>query len=725
MTDLTPERWTTIQEIFHQVADLSVPEQAIALDRLCGSDLDLRRAVHDLLTSESLEDAVIERDLEAIAVQLMGPTEEPARPLTFGPYRAIQSIGEGGMGIVFLAARDDLGQRVAVKVLRNWWLSPAGREQFAKEQRTLARLNHRFIAAIHDADTLADGTPWFAMEYVDGEPLTDYCAQRSLGLVERIELFHDVCEAVQHAHQHLIVHRDLKPSNILVTADGQVKLLDFGIAKQLDDLEGAGVNRTATAARLLTPNYAAPEQLTGGVVGIHTDVYALGVILYELLTGQRPLNLSGLTVVEAQLTLLQEQPARPSLVARAHAPRIRASGLLWGDVDVLCLTALHKDPAQRYRTVDAMMHDIDRLLTGRPLEARPDSLAYRTRKLVRRHWRAALALSAMTAIVAVLVGVYTVRLRAARNVAVAEAARTNRVRLFMERLFEGGESDEAPAHDLRVLTLVDRGAREARVLQSDPAIQAELYQTLGTIYQNLGQFQQADDLLNASLDKRRSGQGPDSPEVADSLIALGLLRTDQAQLEEAERLLRSALDLATRRLPADHPTITRAKLALGKALKDRGDYAQAIDWLDQAVASYSKSPTTASELGITLTILANTHYYAGHLDLSEALNQRVLALDRATYGDAHPGVGDDLINLGAIQDTRGRPADAAQMYRQALNIFEHWYGPNHPETGSAMAMLGQVLMRLESHDEALDLFQRALAIARTSTAPTILGSPWH
>ena len=237
------------------------------------------------------------------------------RPRNSVPTASSELLGEGGMGVVYLAEREDLGNLVAIKILRDAWLSPARRERFLSEQRTLAQLNHPSIARLYDADTLADGTPWFVMEYVDGLPLTEYCRQRQSSIDERLQLFRSVCEAVQYAHQHAVIHRDLKPSNILVKRDGTVRLLDFGIAKQLESLDAAG-GPDANGLRLMTPAYAAPEQIRDGPVGVYTDVYSLGVILYELLAGRLPFDLSNRTPAEAETMIVEQEPEKPSAVAR-------------------------------------------------------------------------------------------------------------------------------------------------------------------------------------------------------------------------------------------------------------------------------------------------------------------------------------------------------------------------------------------------------------------------
>ena len=619
------------------------------------------------------------------------------------------------MGVVYRAERTDLGTVAAIKVLRDAWLSPERRERFASEQRLLAHLNHPSIARLYDADTLADGTPWFVMEYVEGVPLTTYCRTRESSIPERLRLFREVCAAVQHAHGELIVHRDLKPSNILVTPDGRIKLLDFGISKQIEDAD-AGVDPTRTGAQLMTPAYAAPEQVRRGRIGLYTDVYALGVILYELLTGRTPFDLSNTTPGEAERIIAEEQPERPSAAfggrrsnpssLRTRIPRRTERA----DLDVLCLTAMHKDPARRYPTVDALLRDLDHYLKGEPLEARAEGIPYRVGKFVRRHWRPLAAAAASVLVVLTLAAFYTMRLTAARNAALAEAARTQRIQNFMLHLFQGGDEAVGPADDLRVVTMVDRGVQEARTLTSDPLIQAELYETLGTIYHSLGNLEQADALLRASLERRRTLHGSSHAAVAESLVALGLLRHTQAQYEASERLIREGLAMTERTLPPGHPSIPRAMGALAQVLESQGSYDQAIAIVQEAAQIQTASGARPAELATSLTALANTHFYAGHYAESEALNVRALEMRRRVHGDRHPLVADNLINLGAIKYDLGHYEEAEQRYRQGLEITEAWYGRNHPETAAALTMVGRALVSQKRADEASGMLKEALAI---------------
>jgi serine/threonine-protein kinase len=289
-------RWERIQALFHDAVDLPADAREPFLQSACGDDLDLLAEVRASIEEDQRGASLLDRGVEYTATRVLQNESHTLQQI--GPYRILRVLGEGGMGVVFLAERTDLGSQAAIKILRDAWLSPARRQRFATEQRTLAGLNHPSIARLYDAGALSDGTPWIVMEYVPGVPLAEYVRARALALIERLRLFRAVCDAVQYAHRHLVIHRDLKPSNILVTTDGHVKLVDFGISKQIGDA-ATGIDLTRTGARLMTPAYAAPEQIRGGQIGLYTDVYSLGVILYELVTGRLPFDFSTRTPSEA------------------------------------------------------------------------------------------------------------------------------------------------------------------------------------------------------------------------------------------------------------------------------------------------------------------------------------------------------------------------------------------------------------------------------------------
>ena len=696
-----PARWRRIQDLFHAAADLPAAEQHTFLESRSEGDSALVEEVEALLVEDRTPGSFLDHSLPEVANHLLGG-DTPER---MGPYRVVRLLGEGGMGVVYLVEREDVGGRAALKLLRDAWVSPSRRARFLVEQRTLAQLEHPAIAQLHDAGTLPDGTPWFAMEYVEGIPLTEYCRARSCTLRERLRLFRAVCEAVQHAHRHAVIHRDLKPSNILVKDDGAVKLLDFGIAKQLDPT-GPGTDPTRTGLRLMTPAYAAPEQVVGGRLGVQTDVYALGVLLFELLAGRLPFDLTGLQPHEAARRVLEQEPPRPSQVPGRP---IHASRSAWADLDVLCLTAMQRDPVRRYPSVEALIRDLDHHLAGEPLDARPDSLAYRAGKLLRRNARSVLVASAVGVAVLGVTAYSAVRLARARDAVAAQAARTQRIQQFMLQLFEGGTGEVGPSSDVKVVDLVDRGVREAQSLEAEPAVEAELLQTLGGIAQNLGRLDQAETLLTRALELRRTAFGPDHPDVGRSLVASGQLASARGRYDDAERQIREGLAVLHRHLPGKDPEVARAISALGRVLENAGRYPEAIRELEEAVRLQTGLPGLEGELSASLTELANCHFYTGQYTRADALNQQVLAVDRRLYGPRHPHVADDLINLGAVQLETGHYAEAERWDREALDIMTAWYGPDHPETASAQTILARSLLRLERREEARDLLTRALA----------------
>ncbi len=707
-------RWERIQSLFHDAADLPESERAAFLEAACGGDGALLADVLAMLAEDAQSESFLDNNVAHLAANVLDDSQQiPANAKEFGPYVIRSILGEGGMGVVYLAERKDLGNLVAIKVLRDAWLSPARRERFASEQKTLAQLTHSGIARLYDANALADGTPWFVMEYVEGLPLTEYCEKFKCSIERRLQLFRQVCEAVRYAHQHAIIHRDLKPSNILVRKDGGVRLLDFGIAKQLEGLD-APVDQTRTAVRLLTPAYAAPEQIRGDQVGAHTDVYSLGIILYELLTGKLPFDLSNLTPGEAATVIVSYEPGKPSSGARRMAKvpgdALSLSGSAWADLDVLCLTAMRKDPERRYHSVEAMLRDIDHYLKDEPLEARPDSISYRMGKFVGRNRRAVITAAFVLALMIGLVVFFTARLAKARDAALAEAARTERIQQFMTNLFQGGDESVGPSDEMRVITLVDRGVQEAQNLNTDPKIQSELLYNLGGIYEQLGKLDKADQLQSSALEKRKALFGPDSAEVAESLVALGEVRADQAHYDEAEKLIRQGLEMSRRHLPANHPAVGKALYALGALKVDRGDYDEAIQVLNQAVNIESAPGGVPADLAMSLTSLANSHFYLGHYDISKSLNQRALEMDRQLYGDRHPNVAEDYINLAAIEYERANYKGAEQLDRQALDIMQSFYTKNHPETASAMTLTARALVAEGKLSEAADMLKDALGV---------------
>lgn len=711
-------RWEQIQELFHRAAAIPLPERLAFLKAAAPADDRLIAEVLSMLEEDD-RTTLLDESVAVLADRVLSEDASEVVPREFGPYRVLGVLGEGGMGLVYLAERKDLGSKVAIKVLRDSWLSPARRERFASEQRLLAQLTHPSIARLYDADTLPNGTPWFAMEYVEGIPLTDYCRKHHCSIDQRLRLFRSVCEAVQYAHAHAVIHRDVKPSNIFVKDDGTLRLLDFGIAKQIESLD-AQLNQTMTGLRLLTPAYAAPEQIRGEQLGVHTDVYSLGVVLFELLAGELPFDFSNLTPSEAASVIVGLEPGRPSLRQKGKHGAAESSSIgksAWADLDVLCLTAMHKDPARRFGSVEALMRDVDHYLNGEPLDARPDGLRYRAGKFIRRHVRPVAAAAIAFSIIVGLTVVFTLRLAKARNDALAEAARTQRIQRFMIDIFQGGDAIAGPAADVKVVDMLDRGARAAQALESDPKVRADLLFNFAQIHEKQGQLEKAESLFLSALDQRKALYGADSSEVAETLTALGLLRSDQSRLEEAEPLVRDALAMAKRHLPMHDPVVTSAEVAVARVLGQRGAYPEAIGILEQAIQSQSAMDVPTADLATMLSALADVHYNAGHYEQCVALYRQLLEMHTRLYGARHPSVAEDLGSLGAAMNDLGYYSEAEKFSRQAIDVHRSYYGSDNPKVAGNLTTLGRALTYEKKYEEAEEALQQALIIQERAYGP--------
>jgi serine/threonine-protein kinase len=715
------QRWERVQALFHSAVECPTPDVRAFLLSQAGGDEELVDEVLALLDEDRRGESLLDRGVGAAAQDVMaGAARFPVE--RFGPYRVQDILGEGGMGVVYLGQRDDLGSVAAIKILRDASLSPARRERFLNEQRTLAQLNHPAIAQLYDADTLPDGTPWFAMELVEGVPLTAYCRARGTSVPGQLELLRAVCEAVQHAHRHAVIHRDLKPSNILVKADGTVKLLDFGIAKHLEDLESP-VDQTRTGLRLMTPAYAAPEQIRGGRVGIHTDVYALGVILYELLTGRLPFDLANRTPAEAVAIIAEREPEKPSAVARrdeATGPAARpVSRAAWTDLDVLCLTAMHKDPQRRYRTVEALIRDIDHFLNGEPLEARADTVGYRLGKFVRRHRAAVVAGTLSFALLLGMAIFYTVRLAQERTVAQAEAAKAQQVSEYLIGLFEASDPYTTDSSNVDAQVLLERGVERAETLADQPDVQSQMFDVLGRVYTTLSAYERGAPLLRRAIQLRR--ELPDHElETAESLANLGVLYRFAGQYDSAEVFLREALDLRERHVPANDASIATTLDALGVVLSNQGRYEEGETTYRRSLeirrAIYADEPNvllshSLNNLGVNL---ANQGDYAG----AERYLRESIEQGSEILGADHVSLTSDLANLGVVLEIQGNYAAADTALTEALRITRLRLGDSHSETAFRLAQLGGVLQRMGQSDRAEQYLRQALEIEGRVLSPT-------
>ncbi|HUD72294.1 MAG TPA: serine/threonine-protein kinase [Dongiaceae bacterium] len=715
---LPAERWRRIASLLDEILELPEERRAAHLDEACASDPELKRQVLAYLAAGEGAGSFLEGSpvtgLDAASSFPGSPPPPEEQELdAVGPYRLLRRIGTGGMGVVYLATRADgqFEKEVALKLVRRGLDTEEILARFRRERQILARLEHPHIARLLDGSVSDDGRPYLVMEYVEGEPVTTWCAAHAAGIDERLRLFHDIGETVQYAHRNLVVHRDLKPSNILVSADGQVKLLDFGIAKLLAE---EGGERAATLTRSgyspMTPEYAAPEQALDAPLTTAADVYSLGVVLYELLTGQRPPRgrtpEAGALPGSLPAPTTDTGPPPPSRIVATERQRRR----LRGDLDTITLKALQHDPARRYRTVEALLDDLDRHRDGLPIRARRDTWSYRTGKFLTRHrWGAAAA-----ALVALSLGVGIAGTAWQARRARQEADKAREVKEFTLSLFKVSDPHHAKDHELSARELLDEGARRVEVeLRNQPEVQAEMMQLLGRVYGNLGIYDRGRPLLERALALQRATAGGDDAEVASTLHDLGALLNEKGDYDEAEKTLRASLALEEREVGKEDPRLAPILSDLGTLLTATGQYEES-ERIYRRALSINQRAFGADDLEVSMNLsdLGTLLYSHGRYHEAVDLFQQAL-----TIRDAHPGsegFDTDIVrhNYAGTLAMAGDLDRADPLMRRVLLDRRNALGPDHPEVAVSLDVLGNLLSDKGEYDEAGTTLRQALDIRR-------------
>lgn len=783
---MKPDTWKRIEELWDRASKLS----GVELEALL-TGVDDPAVVVELrsMLAHARDDSFLEQPVLAAE-----PEADPLIGAVLGPYRVIERIGQGGMGRVYLAERVDehFHLQVAIKVLR---ASPRRdlTAYFLAERQILADLDHAHIARLLDGGTTPDGQPYVVMEHIRGEPITGFCRRRRLGIRERLGLFRQLCDAVHDAHRHLVVHRDLKPSNVLVTEAGEIKLLDFGIAKLLRDgglaqgstLEGqvpeapaaaglgpdVGVREAATAdagdsgrtLQALTPSYASPEQLRGEVVTTASDVYSLGVLLFELLAGRRPFD--GGEHEDGSTAAARRQPPMASDAARKApggglpmSPK-RLGQRLRGDLDAIAAKALEPRPEDRYASARALSEDIGRHLDELPVAARPATTSYRLGKLLRRHPVAAPLVSAL-ALALVVLAVYAALL-ARRSLAERDEARHQRaqaeeVMRFLEEAFRAPDPNLGPGDKIRAKDLLDRETeRVLREFPGRPDLRARLLGTLAEVYLNLGLFDEAGENFERCLALRLELYGEHHPEVAATRNGLAWMAIQQGRYPEALEQLEAALAILDEQAPGDDllraDALERrgmAKVALGRFAEGEADHREALairlrglgegdeavgqSWSNLAESlGYQGRYQEAQELakkalavaeatrgrdsvaGATaLFVLADQRYSLGDLQGAVEAYDESLAIYRRRVSETHPSVAILLNNRARALRMLGDFGPAEASYRQALEIIRSTLGNGHREEATVLGNLAQVLRKRGRFEEAFEMTLRAQAFDR-------------
>jgi eukaryotic-like serine/threonine-protein kinase len=716
-----------IDRHFDAAMDLEAAARAAYLDALRARDPDLAAAVEGLLGALNRPDPRLEGANRWFCGRLWDEMTCDARPgpdLTgdrVGAYRVLRELGRGGMSTVYLAERADgeFEQRVALKFLAAGAAHATGLRRFGQERQILAALNHRHIARLLDGGTDLRGAPYIVMEYVKGRPIDDVCRDVALSLDRRLELFDTVAAAVEYAHRHLVVHRDLKPSNILVTDDGDVKLLDFGIAKLLDADPAGGFTAppTRTLVRALTPEYASPEQVRGDRISTASDIYQLGTLLYELLTGRRPFTFAAAaTVAEIQQTICETEPVPPSAAAAMEADARCAGHMagswasparhLRGDLDNIVLKALEKQPDSRYTAVGELREDLQRFRQGLPVHARPATLRYRAVKFARRH-RAGLFAGAV--VLALLAG-YAATITVQTQRIAAETARTARVGDFLASLFTLANPGITRGNATSVPALLDAGAeRVSTTLGDDPGLQAALMTVLGDVNVTLGRYGEAVEQLGAALSIRRRLPQVSPEDVAQTAFKLGRALHFQGQYAQAEELLREVVDTRLQVLGDESPWLAIALNELGDLLHTRGALADAEEVLQRALAVHRPVNGTHDDVGaVTRRNLANVLRDRGALQQAERLYRDALGIVHDRLGASDPLVALNRSELALLLAETGRWNEAEALLHENVATYAVLYPDGHPMEGTTSRNLGVLRLRQNRLQEAADAFARAL-----------------
>jgi len=683
------------EEVFATASEMDAAQCAEYLLEACAGNDNLRNEVEALLAAANNSDAYF----SSLAKRLGGVDgleddwKLPSNEI-IGPYRLLRLLGRGGMGAVYLAERADeqFEKRVALKILPVGLQNANAASRFFAERQILASLVHPNIARLLDGGVTDDGTPYFVMDYVAGQPIDEYCDKHRLDVDARLDLFREVCAAIRYAHRNLVIHRDLKPGNVLVDEDRNVRLLDFGIAKILDPAF-AGAELTQLGRRPMTAAYASPEMMRGMPVNTTSDVYSLGVLLYELLTGRLPYSLRGLTDGEIVARICEQEPLVASIVARGELSAADDEGpaagsaeelaaercstpsqlcnKLRGDLDTILATALHKEADRRYQSVEQFEQDIARYRDGLPIFARPPTFGYRASRFVKRHKAgiaAAIVVSGSLIAVASLATLNAIRSAEQTRIIALERDKAEEIKDFLVRIFELSGPNESKGQTITARELLDSGTERIREeLPGQPAVRSELMSTIALIYAELSMYEESEPLLAEAIELHADAVGNSSADYAGLLEQMTALKERTGGLDEAMSLASQAVSI--RKAQSDPEGLADSLLVLGRILHRQGDldsaenhYREAVDIIREHLGPrHIKVARAQSHLGTMLE-------HKGQLDAAEEIHLEVLAIKREVHGDLHMDHVETLHNLGSVLQRQGRLEEAIAHYEEALTI---------------------------------------------------------
>ena len=751
-SSVDPERFKRLEQLYYAAGEMQSEQRMRFLDEQCGSDAALRAEVEAMLSygTTKMEGALRASAGEPIPTR--DATSEPDIPRQIGSYTVIRRIGQGGMGNVYLAARtSDFKQQVAIKLIKRGMDTDEILRRFRHERQVMAGLQHANIARLLDGGSTDDGQPYFAMEQIEGVSIDRYCDEQRLTIRDRLRLFQRVCSAVHYAHQHTVIHRDIKPGNILVTTDGTPKIIDFGIAKLTNrELGFQSLNTTQTTHRFMTPEYASPEQVRGRAITTASDVYSLGVVLYELLTGHRPHELTSRLKHEIEQLVCEQVPERPSTaigrtvevrqpdgttrtITSESVGRMRDCApdklrrQLSGDLDNIVLMALRKEPHRRYTSAEQFGQDIERHLNNKPVLAAPPSMVYRARKFVQRN--RSLVASAAVVLIVLLAGiaistsqavratraehlagnrlreVEESRTEAERQAAIAEA-----VNAFLNDDLLAAVAPEEQGKDATMRQVLDTasGKIEGR-FEDEPLVEASIRTTIGNTYLSLGDYESSEGHLERALNLRKAALDTHHASVLMAMSNLGLLYEKQGRYDEAEPLIRTAFEEGRHVLGLEHPFTLIFMNNLGMLCDAVGRYDEAESLYLQLLEIRERLRGEEHEdTQLAMFNLATLYDLQGRYDQAEPLYSRALELLRRTLGEEHPRTILAMSNLASLYISMGRYDEAESMHTEILEVQRQVLGEEHLETLKSLSNLALLYQRQGRYDEAKRLISQTV-----------------
>ena len=724
---MTNGDWTILEAAFAEATSLEGDARASMLAKFAAEHPDLEQQLLDLLAADSADDSSLAEPIASSARELAEATTDPWDNRRIGAWTIRHRIADGGMGAVFLAERsdDEYQQTVALKIMTAQLLAKDAVTRFRAERQILASLSHPNIAKLIDGGSTDENLPYLVLEYVDGLPIDQYCDEQQLSIPERLRLFMKVCSAVDFAHRNLVVHRDLKPNNILVDTSGEPKLLDFGIAKLL---ESSSVQQTMAVTRegmrAMTPEYASPEQVRGEPISVATDVYALGVLLYRLMTGQSPYGVSTAVPREYEAAILDNEPRRPSTVvtspdtaltvgaSRATSPQ-RLQRRLAGDLDNIVLHALQKEPERRYATANSLATDIGRYLAHQPVLARGDNWPYKLRKFIVRNARSLAIALLVVASIATLSIYYTMELAAERDRANLAAAQSNEVATFLTGLFESASPHESQGEAITAVELLEQGRERIEELDEQPQLQAELKRIMASSMTALGDVERSVSMLERVLALKEAAVPRDEYSISQTTHNLAEAYRQLGDLEKAEHYSRRTIDTATAVLGPDNSHVAYVMARLGVILQDAGRADEALDIEQRALAIMvaNGDGESANALDVRGNI-SNALARLGRYREAEQILRETIALSEQTIGESHPNTIIRRTNLCLVLIRLGESDQAVSILDENIPRGIKVWGADYPHVAFMLSAKAAALKRLGRMQESLDAYLAALEITR-------------